>query len=372
MIRIAFIAGQLGLGGSEQQLYYLLTGLDRQCYQPLVLTLNPGQGDYWETPITTLGVPVLPVPRFRLRLLRALHIARLVWDRKPQILHSWGLHTNPYAALSGALAQVPVRLGSIRESFEGPVASPWLRWIGLVGLDGIVVNSMAAAHEIAARRFSRPPLHVVQNAVSCVGACDRVGLRRELASLWQLPLSGLWLVTVGRLDENKNIALLVEAVATLRAEFPELRLVVIGDGPQRSALEAISRASGVDDIVTFASSIPGVISKLPAFDLFCLTSRSEGMPNVVMEASAAGLPVICTAVGGTRELIVDGLTGFLVPVDDITVLVQRLAQLLSDPGLRQRMGSSGCHRMAEQFSVERMVAEMTRVYEQALVAKGVV
>src|SRR5262249_12102543 len=109
----------------------------------------------------------------------------------------------------------------------------------------------------------------------------------------------------------------------------------------------------------------------PAFDLLCMPSiHEEGMPNVLMEGSAAGLPVIASQVGGVPDLVEDGITGFLVPPNQVDPLADQLEKLLVDPELRQRMGQAGMEKMGCEFSVEAMVTRMTKVYKDTFLARG--
>ena len=117
----------------------------------------------------------------------------------------------------------------------------------------------------------------------------------------------------------------------------------------------------------FPGAVPEAAAWYPAFDLLCSSSLDqEGMPNVLMEAGAAGLPVVATAVGGALELVEGGVNGFLVPPDNIDSMVQKLEKLLRDPDARRRMGQAGREKMRREFSVTGMVARMTRVYEELL------
>ena len=148
-------------------------------------------------------------------------------------------------------------------------------------------------------------------------------------------------------------------------------LVIIGDGPERTALETLADDLGVADRIHWAGHRRDVPALLPAFDLYIQPSLHEGMPNTILEAMAAGLPVVATAVGGTPEVVVDGVTGLLVPPRDSNALVEAMAMLLSDQNLRYRMGRAGQERVKGQFSLERMVRQTQALYERLLKIRGV-
>jgi glycosyltransferase involved in cell wall biosynthesis len=183
-----------------------------------------------------------------------------------------------------------------------------------------------------------------------------------------LPPDGLVIGTVSRLDPVKGVAFLVHAFS----KVDRAHLVVIGDGPERAALESLAGGLGVAGRVHWVGHRRNVPHLLPAFDLFVQPSLHEGLPNTILEAMAAGLPVVATAVGGTPEVVVDGVTGLLVPPRDPDALAQAIVRLLYTPDLRCRMGQAGRERVAQYFTVERMVEQTERLYERLLVEKGVI
>src|SRR5262249_36282827 len=160
--RTVFIAGRLILGGAEQQLYYLLSGLDRARIDPVVITLGSTQEEYWEEPIRNLNVPLWRLQRNTGRFERTIRIARLLRQLQPHIVHGWVFYTNPYAAVGGALAHVPVRFGSMRESYGGLPNNAFLRQIGCRGLDVLVTNAAQTAGEVQKNKV-RVQVKVVPN-----------------------------------------------------------------------------------------------------------------------------------------------------------------------------------------------------------------
>ncbi len=173
--------------------------------------------------------------------------------------------------------------------------------------------------------------------------------------------------TVGRLEAVKDQGTLLEAFIRLRdldpAVFPRLRLILVGEGSLRPALEARARAAGVGDQVWFAGARDDIPELLRALDLFVLPSRAEGISNTIMEAMASGLPVVATAVGGNDELVRDGETGRLVPAEDPAALALAL-QACGDPALRRRMGAAGRVRAEAAFSLAAMVNRYLEVYDR--------
>jgi glycosyltransferase involved in cell wall biosynthesis len=166
---------------------------------------------------------------------------------------------------------------------------------------------------------------------------------------------------VAALTGHKDHATLVEALALLRARQPRAWLVIAGEGELRGALEAQARALGVEGRTVFAGFRNDLDRLLPAFSVFCLSSRLEGLGTSVLDAMALGLPVVATAAGGIPEAVVDGVTGRLVPPRDPRALADALFEALSDEARRKAWGETGRRRFLECFTCERMVDETLRV-----------
>jgi glycosyltransferase involved in cell wall biosynthesis len=170
------------------------------------------------------------------------------------------------------------------------------------------------------------------------------------------------IIQVARLDYLKDHATALRTMARVVGKAPQSRLILVGDGPERSAIESQVRALKLDDNVCLLGTRSDVDRLLPGADAFLLTSVSEGIPLTVIEAMAAGLPVVGTDVGGMNEVVVDSTTGFLTPSNDDAALADRLLRLAGDPYLRQRMGAAGRARAKDLFDEPRMCADYQRLY----------
>jgi glycosyltransferase involved in cell wall biosynthesis len=167
---------------------------------------------------------------------------------------------------------------------------------------------------------------------------------------------------VARLEPRKGQRYLIEAAA----QVPEATFVFIGDGPDRAALEAQARAQGVADRVLFLGYREDIPDVLACCNLLVLPSFAEGMPLSILEAMAAGKPVIASAIGGTDEAVVHGETGLLVPPAKPSALAKAIQTVLSDPDLARRLGAAGRERAYQKFSAETMVGNVSRAYEEIL------
>jgi glycosyltransferase involved in cell wall biosynthesis len=167
---------------------------------------------------------------------------------------------------------------------------------------------------------------------------------------------GLVVGMVAFLRRDKGHSVLFGAMPRILDSCPTCSLVVVGEGAERANLEAQARDLGIADSVRFAGLREDIPFVLSAFDIFCQPSvRNEGVPQSVLQAGVAALPVVSTEVGGIPEAVLDAETGFIVPPDDSDALAEAIARLLADPQLRQRLGEAGRHHVTQSFSVDRML-----------------
>jgi glycosyltransferase involved in cell wall biosynthesis len=174
--------------------------------------------------------------------------------------------------------------------------------------------------------------------------------------------------TVGRLLPLKGIVHLLRAISTLREDFPDLRLEIVGDGPERTDLQKQIIALGLADIVRFLGWLPEVNSAMAGWQIFVQPSLEEGLPVALLEAMAAGLPVIASDVGGIPEIIEEGVTGTLVAPGDPIALSESLREMLLNVELRQRLGDAARLRIRQHFSPEAMVRQISEVYDELLMS----
>lgn len=234
--------------------------------------------------------------------------------------------------LSDALVLVAPSQGSYLHRHEGVGRRPWSRVREVVIPNGIPLPPVTSAE-------------------------DRRGARAELA----LGEEDLVVGIVARLSAVKAHEVLIEAVAKLAPTHPDLRLVCVGDGERESELRAMVRGFGLADRVRFTGLRRDVTRLLPAFDIACLTSRFECAPLAVVEAMAAGVPVVTTDVGAVRDMVSDGVEGFVVPSGDPSSVADRIARLVADRELRLRLGAAGRARAELQFRIEDTAAGYERL-----------
>jgi glycosyltransferase involved in cell wall biosynthesis len=351
IVRITIVARQLGMGGAERQLYLLATNLSPTRFSVEVLSLGASSDERWAHALREAGIPVAHVPG-RTVTGRLLGVRRLLRRSRPDVIHAMHFAAGGYGVLGRPARRVPVVVGMrALPTPEEVRPSLWQR-ISLAGATVIACNSQAARDLLRARFPNAVPSVAVPNAV------ERAEEHLPLVPDGPLFVIGL----VGRLAASKRVDRFLRSVAALRVRHPALRAEIVGDGPERTALQALSRQLGLDDVVTFAGETPA-LPVLRRFDVLCLTSDAESMPNVLLEAAAAGVPVVATRVGGVAEIVVDGRTGYLVDCHDDAGFQERVSMLLADPARRAVMGREA-RRVVER---DHSVGAMCRAYEELYV-----
>ncbi len=223
----------------------------------------------------------------------------------------------------------------------------------------IAVSSAERIHMLQCGLTSRS-IQLIPNGVGLPDSTRRVEDRRRVREHFGLAEHEICIGFVGRLVREKNLELLLTSFNRLLKSSRYVRLVIVGDGPLREQLEKFARTCGIESRVTWC----GYVDAKPlfsGFDLFALPSAIESWPYVIMEAMAAGLPVVATDVGGIPELIRSGDTGYVVPNGDATLFAEALVRLTADSALRQSMGANAL-RTIRQFSIESMATQIEQVY----------
>ncbi|HUT04552.1 MAG TPA: glycosyltransferase [bacterium] len=369
-IRVAILTGQLSKGGAERELYNFLKGFDRSRFSIRVVLLNPG--GYWVKPIRSLGIEVVELPESVKGVLRrTLHLTRLLRRLECDICHSWNFYTTAYAGVCGRLAGVPIRMGFLQDQPEFVLdAMGWKAKLIFRCVDAVVINSEIAAKSATKLGLNNVPMLVVHNAVEAPESLNRDEAKRHVNSQSAIPESAQLIGTVGRLVPKKNHRMLVKVIERLSREYPNLYAMFVGDGELRKETEALVRAAGLSERVVFTGTRDDVERILPAFDVFCSSSNSEGLANAIQESMAAGVPVVATEVGGIRELIDDGENGFIVPSGDVDAMIEKVKLLLDSAELRRKIGMAGREKMMREFTVEKMVDTLQNVYIEMLKRKG--
>ena len=354
--RLMYLVGQLGSGGLERQLYYLLKTIDRDKYRPAVVVWNYHDDDVYVAPIRALGVPLYRVKEGR-RAFRLVELHRLVRTLAPEVIHSFSFYTN-VAAWWAAKATTTIPVGGLRGDFQrakresgvllGRLSARWPRYQ--------ISNNVAGAETINRRRsiFAPKATAIVRNGLD---------LRAFRSTV--LPSGKIHFIGVGSLIAVKRWDRLLRAAGTLKRQGFDFQVTIVGGGPLRGALERQAAAIGVAERVQFVGHSENVSGLLAGASCLVHTSDSEGCPNVVMEAMACARAVVATDVGDVPHLIDEGKTGFVVPRDDDAQLADRLLRLIRDRELCRHMGEAGRAKAETEFGLDRLVEQTLDAYRLA-------
>jgi glycosyltransferase involved in cell wall biosynthesis len=306
------------VGGAEAQLVRLAARLVARGDEVLLVSLLPTEA--YEKEMAELGVPIVELRGGRVRSAAFIVEARRVLKRfAPDVVVSFLYQANVVARVAAKLAGVPVVISSIRSEFFGGRARELAMRV-TDRLATITTTNSALARDSLARRRVAPSgrLVVVPNGVD-VSVFDGIDRAAARAALGVAADEFVWLA-VGRLVVQKDVPNLLDAFAKHRSAHPRSRLCIAGDGALRDEMHAHAAALGLADSVAFLGVRPDVPQLMRAADAFVLSSAWEGLPNVVMEAMAAELPVVSTRVGGVAELVEDPAMGTIVPPRDSAAL----------------------------------------------------
>jgi glycosyltransferase involved in cell wall biosynthesis len=351
------VIGQLSTGGAEGQLQALCAGLDAASARPVVYCLSPRTEPYGPA-LERAGITVRVLGGGRLGRVRALRAA-LAADRI-DVVHAWLFIANAFAWAATRCGGPPL-VTTARNCKRSGALLDLLNRRAFAASDAILVNSRQVADYIGTV-YGAPAqrITVVYNAID---------LDRFQPPAAPRPAHPPRVVMVGRLVQQKNPQLFVAAAAALRQRLPAVRFRLVGDGPLRPAVERAAAAAGLGDALELAGERRDVPALLQDADLFWLTSDWEGLPNAVLEAMAAGLPVVATDVGGTAELLDAGVEGYVVDAGDREALVARSLEILGDPQRLAQMRHAARARAA-QFSRAAMVEATCAVYAAALARRA--
>jgi glycosyltransferase involved in cell wall biosynthesis len=361
--RIVLVVTLAEVGGAQSYITNLLPALVGD-YEVTVAAWGPGP---LRAATAERGASYVELRHVR-RALSPLHdplgvaeLTRLFRRLRPDIVHLNSSKAGVLGRLAASTARVPVRVFTVHgwgfKAFEGAARSAYLwadRLVRPLTTAFVCVSRSDLELGLRARTCTAERTVVIPNAVD-VDAFDQ---SRGSAD------GMLRVVSVGRLKAPKDFVTLVRAVA--RADGVALRLTIVGDGPDRTLVEREIDACGVADRVVLAGESRDVPRALAQADALVLASSSEGMPVTLLEAMAAALPVVATAVGGVPEVVASEETGLLVRAGDPDALADALRRLADDSGLRHRLGTAGRKRVEEHFSIARWHAAHRALYERLL------
>ncbi|HEX9654876.1 MAG TPA: glycosyltransferase [bacterium] len=353
----------LSFGGAETKLLELIARMDQSRFRTVVCSL--GMGDRIKSKFDQLNVKFVSFKRRgRIDPKIIWDVAKLIRDEKIDVV----MTTLFYADVVGALARA-ISPAKAVFSWETISAPEWLQRHRLLAYrfamrycDKVVSVSNATADWLIEKRgVHRDKVMVIPYGVDL--SLYHVGRNPALKASLGIPAESPVVGVVARLHPQKGHRYLIEAARSIVASHPKVHFVFVGDGEMRPELEKQVHKHHLKEHFHLLGFRDDVKDLLKTFDIFVLPSLYEGLPNVVLEAMATGLPVVATAVDGTAELIVDNETGFLLPPKNPPELASKIVFLLDDAGRRKRFGVKGRERVELNYSLEKQVNSFQKLFE---------
>lgn len=374
MLRVLHLITTMPVGGAENLLLTTMRGLDAQAFSSTLCCIQD-KGVLGEE-AERLGIPVISLGRMQTKG----HDRRVVSDLA-QLIRQQGIdivHCHLYhAALYGRLAARRARVASVVTVHNVYAQSKWHRrllnrWLARRTAK-IVAVSEAVGHDVLRHdRVDQQRLAVIPNGIDLQAAQSHLSpaeARRRLV----LPEDAQVIACVGRLEKQKGHRFLFEALAELRARRGDCPyLLLVGDGGEREGLQQAIAALRLDDRVRLLGTRRDIADILRAADLFVLPSLWEGLPLAMLEAMAAGVPVVASRVGGVGEVLADNMDntfGLAVPPADVAALSAAIDELLMNDERRRALGQRGAERVGQHYSAQAMIARLTKIYRDAYTAQ---
>jgi len=364
-LEVCHFANSISRAGAEEYMLGVLRHLDRQRFRPslacpstLIDLLRPGI----PPDVGVFPVDIARPTQFR-ELRRFSHFLR---DRRVQIVHSHQFRASLVASPTASLCGVPVTVETphIREYWRKGWKANYTvdRIAGHFVTGYIAVSEANKRYLVAEKRLSERKISVIPCGADLRPFTRQQSagqaLRRELGLSPSQPV----LLVAGRLEPQKGHRFLLDALPSICAEFPGLLLFCVGEGSLMSELQHHARDLGIADAVRFAGYQRDMPRWYALADIVVLPSLFEGLPITAIEALASEKPMVATAVDGTPEIVVDGITGLTVPPRDSVALALAIARLLRDPELRATLACQGRELVERSFSIERMVEQIENLY----------
>lgn len=363
--RVLHVLANLGAGGAERMAVHILLGLDRRRFEPAVVAYSARYGSDLEQHLDRAGVKTWFLgkgPGFDPRTYYHLH--RVFKEFHPDIVHTH-VHVMRYAFPSLMYFKPRVMVHTVHNIAECEI-EPRARWLQHLAYRRGVIP-VAVAREVAAtveHVYGIGNCRVVWNCIPT----ELYGSPQVPREVWRAKQGFLeddiLFICVARFATQKNHALMISAFARGPAANPKAHLVLAGQGVLRAELQVHVNELGLTNRVHFLGLRRDIPDVLGAADIFVLSSDYEGNPLSVIEAMAAGLPVVSTAVGGVPELLQNGKEGFIVQPGRVEEFSEAMVTLLNDSTLRRTMGTAAAVRARENFDVSAMVRAYEELYDE--------
>ncbi len=360
-IFILYLIYGFRIGGAERHLLDLCKGLDRRRFRPEIIYFHRDEQMLDEFRHACIPCSIFPATAGELCCTEILRLSRIIKKLSPDIVHVHLFHASRFGAMAAYMAGMKLIVRT-KHNVSDPEARHGKKdriWRALYPL---MLERTVAVSKAIAREIDSP--YVIYNGVDTdyfdPGTIDQ-DCRKECVKKFQVegsPLLGI----AARLTKQKGHPVLIRAFSQLLRDWPDARLLIAGDGEERSTLEILTSDLGLCEKVIFLGPIRNVREFLSILDMFVHPSIFEGLGIAVIEAMSMGLPIVATRVDGLCELISDGVEGLLVEHSNPGELCQAMNRILGNPALGAKLGSQARTKAVDQFSLKTMVQKYQELY----------
>jgi glycosyltransferase involved in cell wall biosynthesis len=369
--RTLFVVDNLQFGGGERVFSQIINGLNPDKYKIFLASLP--NGAFYEA-ITNRHVKFLPLDfskRFNPSLF--FQLKKIIRTNKIQIVHGQGTRAEFYARIANKIAGTSKYVSTIAmpvEGFDIERARKWFYrffdWISEKFVDRFIVVSDSLKNKMIIDRGINPEKVVrIYNGIEPdqYSPKNSEKSRPEVRNKFNINDTSLVIGAIGRLVWQKGFEYLIQAIPDVIKVYPKVKFLIVGDGPLKAKLEALSMELGVKDKIIFTGFRTDIKEILSALDILVIPSLKEGFPLITLEGMAMAKPIVATRIHGIEEQIANSETGLLVPSQDADALAKTINLLINDRDLALRLGINSRQRAEEEFSVEKMVEETVKIYQ---------
>lgn len=371
--RILQFAETIFSGGVERRRLALAKGLDKQKYQ-LKIVCTHARGALAEG-FTKEGVEIYEVGAFKHPFHWSKHkvVLQIIKEYKPHIIHGAVFEGNTMACIGGAIGRVPV---VILEETSDPQNRSWkASWLlniySRFAHRIVAISPSVASYLAETAKIKRSKIQLINNGVETprpVAEEEVIALKRK----YIIQPNDLVIGSVGRLRNfHKLFTDIIEAVALVE-DVSKIKILIVGEGQDRALIVETAKRLGLEEHLIMVGLQADTAPFYRLMDVYCIASHMEGFGLVAAEAMFHQLPVVATAVGGLKDIVIDGETGFLVPSHRPDKIAEKLQVLIGDPELRRSMGAKGLARAQQEYSAEVYVGKVHRLYQELLEEKGII
>ncbi len=371
-IKVLYFISSLGMGGAQTQLYHLAKNMDREKYYFEICLLSKDDA-FYEPFFSKEGIKITYIYETENFYFHSALLVRLViflLKGNFDVIHNWMLNSNIFGNIAGAIAGTKVIISSVRtiELEKYPWFKWWYKWVDILAAKfatTVIANSSAVATDY--RKFSnvdRKKIKVIYNGLDekrfhHMDNSEKLKKREEFKLSTDNKIIGF----IGRLSEEKEPFIFLKAFKEIAKEIPLAKALVVGGGILYNESMDFAKTLGIDGNLLFLGHRRDVFEIMQIVDVIVLTSRVEGLPNVLIEAEAFGIPIVTTNAGGAIEVVENKISGFVTKIGDYAEIAEKTILLLKDKKLCEEFGRKEKEIVKERFSLEKMVSETISLYK---------